>query len=415
MAKRGQAWTANRARDTAPSERERTRVVILILGMDRVRLIGRVQVVDVLLFTQKKGSSMSERTHRKRKTTCCGDERGRHYFSDEISLRLKATRVMGRILFSSTKECTADIVWEERHIIPLVTFPSLSRWLPELSDFSLFQVFKVNDKVTYLDEVVKKSASEPNFRLYKLISPLMRPEHLSFRWEWFRSSFFCVHGCYIGDYHSLRRALDPFMSPPRWLYSIPYSSWKRMSMNKCIEEVKRLSCPEWFFEKDGLHLNSPSAYALLGWRVGPVSKAHWPCVIRRDFKEDTILRTLFRELSLDILSCERYDLRLLSTNWVDFTKTRQVASEILKNPLLREPPRHDCIKESYNELTLPVNIITMRQSAPEAFIKMSDHIRRAITTNDEKEVYSVLYLEARFGVTPLSRCLTLLPQIPAVT
>ena len=165
---------------------------------------------------------------------------------------------------------------------------------------------------------------------YKRISPLVKSTHLRFRWDWFRSSFFCVYGCFLRDYRSLRKALDPFMCPPRWLYSMPYCSWRGMSMNKCIEAVKRLSCPQWFLEKDGLHLNSPSAYALLGWGVGPVSKAHWPCVIRRDFKEDTTLRTLFRELSLDVLSFERFDLRVLSTNWVDFTKARQVASEILK-------------------------------------------------------------------------------------
>ena len=182
-------------------------------------------------------------------------------------------------------------------------------------------------------------------------------------------------------------------------------------MNKSIETVKRLSCPQWFLEKEGLHLSSPSAYALLGWSVGPVSNAYWPCVIRRDFKDDAMLRTLFRELSLDVLSLERFDLHVLPSNWVDFTKVRQVASEILKNPFLTEPPRHDCIKESYNKLIFPVNIIAMRQSAPRIFIKMSDDAKRTITTNDEKEVYSLLYLEARFGVTPLSSLLTLLPSI----
>ena len=102
--------------------------------------------------------------------------------------------------------------------------------------------------------------------------------------------------------------------------------------------------------------------------------------------------------------------RVFESAGVDFPTLRNVMSTFLNECPSRLPLIfHDNHLVDAETKMRPIRVMLGRQGG--CFGVLEESVKRMCTTDEEKEIYMLLYSEARFRDTPISLALDLLPTI----
>ena len=176
-----------------------------------------------------------------------------------------------------------------------------------------------------------------------------------------------------------------------------------VEMSGTERELKRACMPVWWRENEKARscLTSPSMYALVGLlTINGLPSEYWAYIVKRDFAQDCTMRRLWDKLN---------DEGVFESEDIEFPTLRRVASSFLEPSSPLFPLEIDDDNDNLELKMIPIRVMLGRQGG--CFGVLEKSVKRMCTTDEEKEIYMLLYSEARFRDTPISLALELLPTI----